>query len=89
MNQTLTPEQKKKIIDALQAKGVKAICPMCGNINFILADGYFNHPMQVDFQNFTLGGPSIPTIATVCSNCGFISQHALGILGLLNNPDNK
>ena len=26
---------------------------------------------------------AIPTIAIVCNNCGYISQHALGALGLL------
>ena len=88
MSQLLTPEQKEKIIATLKQKGVKAICPMCGNNNFILADGYFNHSMQTDFQNYTLGGPSIPTIATVCNKCGFVSQHALGVLGLIN-PEKK
>jgi hypothetical protein len=89
MNQLLTAEQKQIIIDRLTERGVKTTCPMCGNRNFILADGYFNNIMQTDFQNFVLGGPSIPTIATACSNCGFISQHALGVLGLLNNLDKK
>lgn len=89
MNQLLTQEQKQKIIDTLNAKGVKPTCPMCGHKNFILADGYFNNQMQTDFQSFAIGGPSIPSIATACSNCGFISQHALGVLGLLGNPDKK
>ena len=88
MNQ-LTPEEKQKIIEALGKKKVNGPCPRCGNNNFILADGYFNHSMQTDLKNFSLGGPSIPTIATVCSNCGFISEHALGVLGLLKNPDQK
>ncbi len=88
MNQ-LTPEQKQNIINALNSKNVNGPCPRCGNKNFILADGYFNHSMQVDLTNFSLGGPSIPTIATVCSNCGFISEHALGVLGLINNPEQK
>lgn len=79
----LTEEQKKKIIDTLSSRNVTGNCPRCANVNFILADGYFNHSMQVDFKDFRIGGPSIPTIATVCSNCGFISEHALGVLGLL------
>ena len=89
MNQLLTQEEKQKIIETLKQRGVNASCPMCGNKNFIIADGYFNQTMQKDFQNIALGGPAIPTIATVCSNCGFVSQHALGVLGLLNNPDKK
>jgi len=85
----LTQEQKQKILQALNGKNVNGPCPRCGNNNFILAEGYFNHFMQVDLTNVSLGGPSIPTIATVCSNCGFISEHALGVLGILPNQDQK
>jgi hypothetical protein len=31
----------------------------------------------------SLGGLGIPSIAIICNRCGFISQHALGTLGLL------
>jgi len=89
MNQQLTSEQKEKIIETLKQKGVNQGCPMCGNKNFVLIDGYFNNHLQGDLSSYSLGGPSVPSIATACSNCGFISQHALGILGLLNNPDQK
>ena len=86
MNQ-LSQEEKQRIINVLNSRNANGPCPRCGNRNFILADGYFNHPMQVDIRNINIGGPSIPTIATVCSNCGFVSEHALGVLGLLNNTD--
>jgi hypothetical protein len=57
---------------------------MCGHNKFVLADGFFNNSVQTNFEAaLVLGGPSIPTIALICSNCGFISQHALGVLGLL------
>lgn len=85
MSENLPKETKEKIIKGLQAKGVKTICPMCGHNHFVLADGYFNNTLQKDLKNISLGGSGIPTISIVCSNCGFISQHALGVLGLL--PD--
>jgi len=82
---TLSEEDKNKIIAKLTEKGVFANCPMCGNRNFVIADGYFNHPIQSTIEGgIVLAGPSIPTIAIICSKCGFISQHALGVLGLLN-----
>ena len=88
MDNLLSETEKKKIIDKLTEKGVKTICPMCGNNHFIIADGYFNNPMQSGFQGgVVLGGPSIPTIAIVCGSCGFTSQHAIGVLGLL--PQNQ
>jgi hypothetical protein len=58
---------------------------MCGHNKFILTDGYFNHSVQANTNNISIGGPSVPTIAIICSNCGFVSQHAIGLLGLLNN----
>ncbi|MCX8485814.1 MAG: hypothetical protein ORN53_01290 [Crocinitomicaceae bacterium] len=90
MDNLIPESEKQKIIKRLQEKGGKINCPMWGHNNFIIADGYFNSPMQSDFQGgLVLGGPSIPTIAIVCGNCGFMSQHALGVLGLLNQNDKK
>jgi hypothetical protein len=33
------------------------------------------------------GGQTVPAAAIVCNRCGFLSQHALGALGLL--PKNE
>ena len=85
----LNNEQKKKIAEALEKKKNGLSCPMCQNKNFIMADGYFNNNMQTDFGSFSIGGPAIPTIAIICSNCGFVSQHALGVLGLLPKEENN
>jgi ribosomal protein S27AE len=76
-------EPKEEIIEKSREKGLRTSCPMCGNTHFVLADGYFNHPIQTSLGGLVLGGPSVPTIAVFCSRCGFVSQHALGALGLL------
>ncbi len=89
MTRELTKDQKEQVIQLLQIKGVKSVCPMCGNKHFVLADGYFNNSLQTDFKSFSLGGAGIPTVPIVCSNCGFISQHALGVLGLLPKEEKK
>jgi predicted nucleic-acid-binding Zn-ribbon protein len=81
--QTLPEEQKQKIIKALEDRGAKLPCPRCGNKNFILMDGYFNQTIQVDLNGMVLGGPSIPSVVIACSRCGYLSQHAIGVLGLL------
>lgn len=87
----ITAAEKQKIIEKLNQKfdsqGIK--CPMCGNNHFIIGDGYFNSFMQDDFKNINLGGPSIPSIPIICDKCGFISSHALGVLGLLPKDDNE
>ena len=40
-------------------------------------------------NTLNIGGPSIPSIITACSRCGYLSQHALGVLGLLPNKTEK
>jgi rubredoxin len=79
----LNNEQKKRIAETLQERKQNLTCPMCQNKNFIMADGYFNNNMQTDFGSISIGGPAIPTIGIICDNCGFVSQHAIGVLGLL------
>jgi ribosomal protein S27AE len=78
------PEEKKKqIIEALDKAGAKLPCPRCGNGSFTLLGGYFNHPIQTGLTGLVIGGPSVPSVVVVCNRCGFISQHALGVLGML------
>lgn len=84
----LTPmsqEEKNNIVRILQEKGAVMPCPRCGKSQFTLADGYLNNSLQQDLNAITIGGPSIPSVAVVCTNCGYISQHAIGVLGLLPN----
>lgn len=86
----LSSEDKKKIAQILDSKISNISCPMCQNKQFIIVDGYFINNMQTDFSSITIGGnPSIPTIAIICNQCGFTSQHSLGVLGLLPNTDKK
>lgn len=82
---TISEEKKKEIVGVLQEKGVPKTCPMCQQNNWVLADGYFNPGLQTNLRGLTIGGPSIPSIAIICTNCGFMSEHALGVIGML--PD--
>lgn len=87
----ISKEEKQKIVSELikKIKSDNIKCPMCGNDQFIILDGYFNTPMQDNLNSIKLGGQSIPSIAIVCKNCGFISSHALGALGLLPKQNNE
>lgn len=75
--------EKDKIVSTLQEKFAKNPCPRCGNPEFALVDGYANQPIQDEIVGIVLGGKTIPTIIAVCTRCGFLSQHALGVLGLI------
>ncbi len=87
--QELSKTQKEKIVKTLRERGVSLPCPRCGNNNFTLIDGYFNQPIQIELGGLVLGGPTIPSIVLACTKCGFLSQHALGVLNLLPKEDEK
>jgi hypothetical protein len=85
--QQLNDDEKQKITEALKKRGAKKPCPRCKNRNFVLIDGYFNQPIQqsipVSITDITNQGPFISSIVVVCTRCGYLSQHALSVLGLL------
>lgn len=85
----LSEEKKQEIIKALESRKIQAKCPMCQQSKFSVVDMYVRNALQDDLQNLVLDGPAIPTAAIICMNCGFVSQHALGVLGLLPNPGAK
>lgn len=87
----ITQEQKELIVNKLtqKLKDKGVICPMCGNNHFFIADGYFYNDLQDTLNGFRLGGSlALPTIPIVCDNCGFISQHSLGVLGVMPSEIN-
>ncbi|OGH05860.1 MAG: hypothetical protein A2W22_05400 [Candidatus Levybacteria bacterium RBG_16_35_11] len=85
----LAEERKQEIIKALEKQGARLPCPRCGNQQFILIDGYFNQTIQNELQGMLIGGKSIPSVVIACNRCGFLSQHALGILGLLPKEETQ
>lgn len=85
----LSKEEKEKIIKVLDERGAKLPCPRCGNNSFTLLDGYFNQTIQTELTGMVIGGPSVPSVVVACSRCGYLSQHALGTLGLLPKEEVK
>jgi len=87
--QESSQENKQRIIKALEERGAKLPCPRCGNNNFTLLDGYFNQTIQPEANGIVIGGPSILSVVVACNQCGYLIQHALGILGLLPEEEVK
>ncbi len=75
-------EKKEKIAVALRDKGVKLPCPRCASANFEVV-GQTLLPLNENPNVVNLGGPAIPAAIVACSNCGFITLHALGPLKLM------
>jgi hypothetical protein len=84
-----TQEEKDKLIKTVKDRGANMPCPRCGNDSFTLLDGYFNQIIQEEPKGIVLSGRTIPTIVIACNRCGFLSQHALGILGLIPKDENN
>lgn len=85
--QQLNDDEKQNIIELLQKRGAKQPCPRCRNKNFGLIDGYFNQSIQksipASITDTINEAPFISYIVVVCTRCGYLSQHALSVLGLL------
>lgn len=74
-------EDLQKLVDRLNGvmpNGVE--CPMCHGHQFTVVDGMFPNAIQRSLDSIQIGGPSIPCIAIICTRCGFMSQHAMGVL---------
>ena len=83
----INEEEKSTIVQSLMQKMPRLECPMCHNHHFILADGYTMLGVQDVKEHVILGGNVMPVIGLVCSHCGFVSFHSLGVLDLLNKED--
>ena len=75
-------EKKEKLVQALRKKGVKLPCPRCGSSNFEVV-GQSVIPLNDNPSVYSIGGPAVPVGIVACSNCGFITLHALGSLNLM------
>lgn len=84
----INKETKKKIVDLFAEKGANSPCPMCRNKSWELADGYFKYVFQYEQEGIVSKGDSMAIIGMICKNCGFISEHALGKLGKIENFEN-
>lgn len=84
-------ENKNELIKRLQEKAPSLSCPMCHSRHFTISPGFFLNFLQTNVgEIINLGGQSIPSFSLICNNCGFISQHAIGVLGLLEDKkDNE
>lgn len=85
----LSDVQKEEITQILKDRGALQNCPRCGNSHFILIDGFITHYLQPNAIGVLLGGVSMPYVGVVCDKCGFLSEHSLGVLGLLRKYEEQ
>ena len=81
-------QETKVVIDKLKSiLGEKISCPMCGSTHFMILDGFFVPTLQRDLQSVHLGGSTVPSVSVICNNCGFMSQHAIGVVMQCQDSD--
>jgi hypothetical protein len=80
---TVPPNFQQQVIAALNSRGTRAACEVCGQNNWAAVD----QPVAINITdlsgNVLIPAPQIPAAALICNNCGNVRLHALGALGLL------
>jgi hypothetical protein len=84
-------KRQEQISNALKDKGVFQPCPRCRNLEFEVIGETMLEISQAPVK-WTVGAhklqlPAVPVILISCKNCGFIAQHAAGLLGLASDPN--
>lgn len=82
---TLTEEQKDAAIKWLTDKKSTAVCPMCQNPNWVIADSLTINPMFAQATGITLAA-GYPAVVVVCNNCAFLRFHSAVAMGIVPAP---
>jgi hypothetical protein len=73
----------KKMVEHLRTKWGGRSCPMCSAGNWNVQDSTYQL-IEFNQAGFVIGGPVIPVIPIVCSNCGntiLVNAITAGIVG--------
>lgn len=75
-------QRSDQLIQALRDKGVNRPCPRCLATRFdVVGEAVIS--INEDPGMMNTGGPAIPVVLVACSHCGFVSQHAQAVLGVM------
>ena len=78
--------RQEQVIVALKEKGATQPCPRCRNLEFeVIGESMLE--VSRERYEWTVGDPklklpAVPVILISCTKCGYIAQHAAGLLGL-------
>jgi len=76
--------RQEEIIRVLQAKGVDKPCPRCGNEKFErVGETAIQLSEKPNLHMFSTLGPIVPAILIACNNCGYLTHHTQGPLGIM------
>jgi len=78
--------RQEEIIKALHEKQASGPCPRCSNLQFeVIGETTITlNPKPSRIPGFPVARPpKLPVVLVSCTNCGYIAQHASGLLGLV------
>ena len=76
----LSQEQLAKFQQWAARKGIKNTCESCGSNKWELGD-IVAAPTFAG-GGFNIGGPTVPMVPMICTNCGYIRHYAAVLIGL-------
>ncbi|MGR3456092.1 hypothetical protein [Pseudooceanicola sp.] len=80
---SLSKDEKQKVIDWVNEKGVHHNCPVCGSNNWGVGDHLLSG-MPYMGGSIVAGGPSYPAAMLVCNNCAY-TRHFMAVkIGLFS-----
>jgi hypothetical protein len=74
---------KQAVVDALRSKGVNGACPMCSGRSWAQLDGFVYLPTGPSSDSAQSATGLVPTVVMACQNCGHMSTHVAGMLGVV------
>lgn len=77
----LTGSQKETISEKFTDLSIQG-CPMCKEKNLTIGDEIVSANSVSLSGSTAIGGPFIPMAQLICTSCGFVSHHAIGVLGI-------
>ena len=77
----LTERQKETVSESLRKK-IGGQCPMCTGTEWTLHDEIVSNMTSSLAGVTALGGRNVPMVQMICNKCGFVSHHAIGLLGI-------
>lgn len=85
----LPADFRLKLLAALNQRGVKPTCEVCGKDNWAVIDQAVSVQITDLSGTFRVPPPQIPSAGLVCNNCGNIRLFALAALDLLPKPEGE
>lgn len=75
---------RENVAKMLDERKVNKPCSRCGHEQFALLEEFTNIFINKKASgDLVIGGPTVPAAIVVCNNCGAITFHAIGALGML------